>query len=53
MTHTMTLRLEDDVYEQIRQEAFDRRLSITAVIRERLSPGLREACARFEAARDA
>ena len=38
MTHTMTLRLDDDAYEEIRREAFERRVSLSAVIRERLSP---------------
>lgn len=37
MTRAMTLRLPDDLHEGLRQEAFDRRTSITALIVERLS----------------
>lgn len=38
MTHTMTLRISDELYERIRQEAFDRRISMTALVNESLDP---------------
>lgn len=37
MTHAMTLRLDDDLYEWLRQESFDRHTSISAQIRGHLA----------------
>ncbi|MET0716393.1 MAG: hypothetical protein ABWY57_15920 [Mycetocola sp.] len=36
----MTLRLPDDIHERLRQQAFDQRTSITALIIERLAAGV-------------
>lgn len=35
----LTLRLDDDTHEELRQESFDRRLAITEIIRERINAG--------------
>lgn len=55
MTQTMTVRLPDDIHEDIRREAFDTRLSMNQIIAERLSIKLNpevygQLCALFEAA---
>lgn len=36
----LTLRLEDDVHEALRKEAFDRRTSVSEIIRERIAAGV-------------
>lgn len=33
----LTLRLDDDMHEALRQEAFDRRVSVNQIIRERIA----------------
>jgi len=33
----LTLRLDEETYEALRREAFERRISITAIIREALA----------------
>lgn len=33
----LTLRLDPDMYEELRKEAFERRTTITAVIRDRIN----------------
>lgn len=42
MTTALTLRLDDAVYEAVRQEAFDRRVPISAIIRDALIAHLDE-----------
>ncbi len=41
--HALTLRLDDETYERLRQEAFDKRTTISALIRAALTPDGQEA----------
>lgn len=53
MTHAMTLRLPDELYEELRREAFEKRVSLTSLVVAalRLRKPLRDAATRFEDAR--
>lgn len=46
-THAMTLRIPDDLYERLRKEAFDKRVSITSLVIgaiEKAAPGSSLGC---------
>ncbi len=36
--HALTLRIDDETYERLRQEAFDKRTTISDLIRAALTP---------------
>lgn len=36
----LTLRLDEEIHESLRQEAFERRTSVSEIIRERISAGV-------------
>lgn len=47
MTHAMTLRIPDDLYERLRKEAFEKRISITQLVVtaiEKSAPGSSTGC---------